>query len=95
MLAFRRPSRRWRAGVDRPHQAEQWGHDFVQAQFIGLLINRRKRYPAELRETLIRGLRLRLTADYTTERVSDVQASRGLARARTFVAAIQEDGGDG
>lgn len=24
----------------------QWGHDFVQGQFIGLLINRRKGYPA-------------------------------------------------
>jgi uncharacterized protein (UPF0332 family) len=82
------------AGIGRPDQAEHWGHDFVQAQFIGQLINRRKRYPATLRETLVRGQRLRQTADYTTERISDVQASRNLARARAFVAAIQNREGD-
>jgi uncharacterized protein (UPF0332 family) len=82
------------AGVGRADQAEQWGHGAVQAQFVGELINRRKRYPSPFRETLIRGLRLRQTADYTTERVSDVQASRGLARARAFVAAIRAEGGE-
>jgi hypothetical protein len=55
---------------------------------VGELINRRKRYPSGLRETLIRGLRLRHTADYKAERVTDVQASRGIARAREFVAAV-------
>ena len=77
-----------RAGIGPPGQAERWGHDFVQAQFIGELINRRKRYSSTLSETLIRGLRLRQIADYKAERVSEVQASRGLARAREYVAAV-------
>ena len=82
------------AGVGRADQAAQWGHGEVQARFVGELINRRKRYPAAFSETLIRALRLRQTADYKTERVSDVQASRGLARARAFVAAIRAGGGE-
>jgi uncharacterized protein (UPF0332 family) len=40
------------AGIRPPGATEQWGHDYVQAQFVGQLINRRKRYPADLRNTL-------------------------------------------
>ena len=83
-----------RAGIGPAGQAEQWGHEFVQAQFVGQLINRRKRYPSSLRETLLRGLRLRQTADYKIDRVTDIQASRGLARAREFVGAITAEGGE-
>ncbi len=61
---------------------------------MGELINRRNRYPSAFRETLIRGLRLRRTADDATERVDDVQASPGLARVRAFVAAIRAGGGE-
>ena len=39
------------------------------------------------------GLRLRQSADYAIERVSDVQASRALSRARAFVAAIRTEEG--
>jgi uncharacterized protein (UPF0332 family) len=74
-----------REGIGTPSQAEQWGHDYVQARFAGDLINRRKRYPAAFRDTLVRGLLLRQTADYKTQRVSDVRASRALARAEEFV----------
>jgi uncharacterized protein (UPF0332 family) len=77
-----------REGIGSPHKAEQWGHDYVQAQFNGELINRRKRFPATMRETLIQGLRLRQLADYKNERVIEVQASRGLARANQFVNAV-------
>ena len=83
-----------RAGVGRADQAAGWGHGEVQARFVGELINRRKRFPAAFSETLIYGLRLRQTADYKTERVSDVQASRGLVRARAFVAAVRAEGGE-
>jgi len=76
------------ARIGPPNQAAQWGHEFVQVRFVGDLVNRRKRYPAALRETLIKGLRLRLTADYKTERVKATQAMRGLARAEEFVTAI-------
>jgi uncharacterized protein (UPF0332 family) len=59
-----------------------WGHAFVQAQFVGQLINRRKLYPSGLRETLTRLLVLRHVADYATDSVSQTQASRALRRAR-------------
>ena len=80
------------AGIGPQHQAGQWGHDFVQVRFVGDLINRRKRYPTALRETLIRGFQLRLKADYADVQVKPIQALRGLARAQAFVAAVAEAG---
>lgn len=70
------------------NQAGQWSHDFVQVRFVGELVNRRKRFPSTMRQTLITGLRLRQTADYKNERVKPIQAMRGLARAQEFVAAV-------
>jgi uncharacterized protein (UPF0332 family) len=35
-------------------QSMQWGHAFVQAQFAGQLVTRRKVYAAEFRDTLPR-----------------------------------------
>jgi uncharacterized protein (UPF0332 family) len=81
-----------REGITPPNRDNRWGHEFVQARFVGDLINRRKRYPVALRETLVQGLRLRHTADYTTERVAAIQASRAVNRARTFVDAVTETG---
>lgn len=73
----------------RPRGAhEQWGHDFVQAQFAGLLINRRKLYPADLRQTLFRNLNLRHEADYGRTTVNQLEASRALRRSRQFVDAV-------
>jgi hypothetical protein len=66
----------------------EWGHEFVQAQFNGQLINRRHRYPTELRAALVDNFRLRLQGDYETESVSQVKAVRALQRAERFVAAI-------
>lgn len=40
------------------------GHDYVQGQFTGQLIYRRKRYPTDLRQTLLNNMKLRQTADY-------------------------------
>src|SRR6476620_4312898 len=42
----------------------QWGHDYVQAAFVGQLLNRRKRYPSALRDVLSRNYKLREVADY-------------------------------
>jgi uncharacterized protein (UPF0332 family) len=80
------------SSVARSDQAARWDHATVQARFVGELINRRQRYPTAFGETLIQGLRLRQTADYKFERVSDVQAARGLGRARTFVAEVRMRG---
>ena len=58
----------------------QWGHDFVQAEFIGQLINRRKIYPASLRDVLERTYTLRQVADYQAEFITERQAVRDAGR---------------
>lgn len=79
-----------RAGI-RPGRAE-WGHDFVQAQFNGQLITRRKLYPSALRTTLAQNYALREKADYTTEQVSEVRAARAVDRTEEFVGAVRRGG---
>ncbi len=69
----------------------QWSHRFVPAQFDGQLINRRKLYLTNLRNILARNYALRQRADYDIARsVSAIEASRALQRARTFLAAVQQ-----
>lgn len=79
-------------GVKPPSGTDEWSHAFVQAQFSGLLVYRRKLYPAELRDTLVTIARLRERADYETNGIRREQASRTLARARAFVAAVAGQG---
>ncbi|MGH2583502.1 MAG: HEPN domain-containing protein [Dehalococcoidia bacterium] len=69
-----------------------WGHGFVQAQFAGVLIGRRKVYGATLRDTLPRLLELRERADYEATQVSQTQANRALSRAQDFVSAVVREG---
>ncbi len=83
------------AGARPPGGAEaEWSHVFVQAQFAGELIRRRKIYPANLRDTLTRALVLRQIGDYRGELVGQTQMERGLHRARDFIANIQMRGGE-
>jgi uncharacterized protein (UPF0332 family) len=71
-----------------------WGHAFVQAQFVGQLINRRHLYPTELHGTLAQALIVREQGDYKLALVSQTQAAPTLGRARAFVVAIaQQQGG--
>jgi uncharacterized protein (UPF0332 family) len=65
-----------------------WSHEALPATFVGELVNRRKVYPPELRDTLSRLASLREAADYTHDLISETQASRALRRTRTFVGAI-------
>ncbi len=71
----------------------QWNHQFVHAQFVGVLINKRKRYESELRRILADNQSLRDKADYRPEFVTATQASRALRRTRLFVTAIRKRGG--
>ena len=73
--------------------AGQWNHQYVQAQFVGVLINKRKRYESELRRVLADNQSLRDKADYRPEFVTATQASRALRRTRLFVTAIRQRGG--
>ncbi|HEX5499066.1 MAG TPA: HEPN domain-containing protein [Thermomicrobiales bacterium] len=72
----------------------QWGHTFVQSQFVGQVINRRHRYPATLRSTLAELLTLRQSADYDPDPISRPEAARGLRRSREFVDAIRQGRGE-
>ena len=83
-----------RAGIWPPGgpQAE-WGHAFVQGQFVRELINRKHFYPTDLRATISDNLSLRQRADYEVQCVSQTQALRALRRTRQFIEAIQGQGG--
>lgn len=80
------------AGIRPTERRDYWGHDFVQAAFIGQLINRRKAYPTTLRTTLERTFALRQTADYQRGQVSQTEAARAVRRADEFVDAISTGG---
>jgi uncharacterized protein (UPF0332 family) len=75
-------------GVRLPAGGTDWGHPFVDSQFSGLLVNRRHRYEASLRNVIGDNRKLREDADYTTEGVSQVRAARALQRAERFVGAV-------
>lgn len=81
-----------RAGIQPSGTRAEWGHAFVQAQFVRHLINRRKQYPAALRDVLARTIILRQTADYEADQVMQAQALRALRRAREFLEAIRARG---
>lgn len=72
----------------------QWGHHYVQAEFNRQLLSRRKLYPASIRDVLERTYTLRHTADYNTNHVTEVQASRALRRTGEFLAEIRGQGGE-
>jgi uncharacterized protein (UPF0332 family) len=71
----------------------QWSHEFVQSQFVGVLINQRKRYDSDLRRVLADNQILRDQADYRAELVTPTQARRALRRSRMFINAVQQRGG--
>ena len=74
-------------------QGQRWSHESVQAQFVGVLINQRKRYDPELRRVLSDNQILRDQADYRPELVTATQANRALRRSRAFVNAVRTRGG--
>ena len=79
-----------KAGIQT--RGDEWGHDYVQSQFNGALINRRHLYPTELRNILVRNYALRVRADYAEDVVSRTDTERALRRARLFVTTIMEGG---
>ena len=82
-----------RAGI-RSRSGGQWPHGYVQAEFVGKLINRNRRYPSSLRPILSSLLVLRSRADYETVSISELEAQRGLRRSREFVEQIKAGGGN-
>ena len=80
-------------GIRSRSSQDYWEHDFVRSQFAGLLVNRRKIYPVELRNILESNYSLRRMGDYEERRVGQVQARRALERSYQFIGMIQERGG--
>lgn len=68
---------------------EHWAHTFVQSEFAGKLINRRHRYPSDLRNVLSDLLRLRHDADYRGATIHRADASQAVRRSREFVDAVR------
>jgi uncharacterized protein (UPF0332 family) len=81
-------------GIQPANPQGHLSHSAVPAQFVGQLIDRRKLYPATLRDTLPRTYQLRQAADYTDDFVSQTQADRAIRRAREFVRAVLQRGGE-
>lgn len=79
-----------RAGIGPAERSGEWGHDFVQAQFNGVLINRRRLYSAELRDALRQTYILREKADYTQDHVAEIRVALALRKATDFVEAVRE-----
>src|SRR5712692_2479004 len=77
----------------RPRGHGQWSHEFVQGQFVGVLINQRHLYDTQLRRVLSDNQSLRDKADYRAELVTAIRAGRALRRSRMFVAAVRQRGG--
>lgn len=76
-------------GVQATDTKPDLGHNAVQAHFARELIQRRKVFPPELRVTLPELIGIRHAADYWATGVSEREAGRALARARTFVEAVR------
>ena len=77
------------AGVRSTKDGRPWEHDFVQAQFARILIQRRKLYPADLVSALPVNLERRVAADYGAPGVSKAVAERALRTARVFVGVVK------
>lgn len=68
----------------------RWAHTFVHAEYVGKLINRRRRYSSEFRDTLAFLLRLRHDADYRGAPIKRADVAQAIRRSRQLVAAISE-----
>ena len=80
------------AGIRPASPRGDWRYACVQSPLNGLLIIRRKWYPAALRRVLRDTMAVREKADYTPASGSARVASRVLQAAQDFVRAIQETG---
>jgi uncharacterized protein (UPF0332 family) len=76
-------------GVGPSRRDGQWSHQAVHAQFSGLLIKRRKKYPGDFRDVHSANLDLRSIGDYSGFRVTETEARRALRRTQEFVRVIQ------
>ncbi len=67
------------------HSGHRIPHEWLQAQFSGILITRRKRYPSHFASYLPKMQDLRDDADYKTLLVSKNDATQQVKKANEFV----------
>lgn len=67
----------------------KWPHTFVQSEFVGKLINRRRHYPPRMRDTLSDLQDLRHHADYQGGTISRAEANLALRRCKEFVETVR------
>jgi uncharacterized protein (UPF0332 family) len=65
-------------------------HDWVQAQFSGVLIRQRKLYSSSMRSYLIDMLEIRESADYSERMISKADAKSQVKKATEFVTSVVE-----
>ena len=80
-----------RAGIRPSKGNAEWTHAFVQSQFNGQLVNRRKRYPASVRPVLGEALVTRERGDDKPVLVNQARAMQSLRGAKILVAAVRDD----
>lgn len=68
----------------------EWEHAFVAARFSGVLVYRRKLYPAEFRTSLHDGFQIRARADYKAAPVSRRDALVVLEAAQRLLSLVKE-----
>lgn len=66
-------------------------HKWVQSEFSGRLVKRRKIYPAKAKAYLMRMQTVRNDADYKSRPISRKKAQGQLARARDMLALIRKE----
>lgn len=67
------------------------GHDWVQSNFSGQLIHRRKVFSAKFRPYLSDSYWTRVTADYEPSSVSKKLTSKELKKAKEFINAVHSE----
>jgi uncharacterized protein (UPF0332 family) len=73
-------------GIKHPKNPHSW----VQAQFSGVLVTRRKRYPSKLTSYLLSMQSLRDKADYEAEYIGKASATMQVRQSLEFVSTISE-----
>ena len=71
---------------------DTWPHKYVQSEFSGRLINRRRRDPPRFRATLAELQRLRHRADYRGATIAWPDARNALLFSNEFVDAVRAGG---
>jgi uncharacterized protein len=75
-------------GIEK--RGEKISHEWVQSQFSGMLIHRKKLYPATVKSLLLELQKVRDAADYEVVMIDRIRAERQYKKSTEFVLVILE-----